>query len=252
VAASARTDPAARTATRLPPLPAALPDTAGGVLVAPCGLARPAHVAPARGAAMKRKARGRRTWRQDPAGRRAAILDAATCTFAAEGYRRARVEDIARQAGVAEGTVYHLFASKQGLLRAVGDAYGEGLVRAAFGDGPVEVQQGQAVAAMVERIFRHVAESGGPLVAFLLSNDPDEGGPAQAANRERMLAAIEDAMRRAIRAGRVSLRDTRVAAELQFCLVESALRDCFLRAGGERQGAYVQEVARALNAYLAT
>jgi hypothetical protein len=103
---------------------------------------------------------------------------------------------------------------------------------------------------MVERIFRYVSESGGPLVAFLLGSDPEEGGPAETANRERMLVAIEDGLRRAIRAGRVSLRDTRVAAELQFGLVESALRDCFLRAGGRRQGAYVQEVARVLNAYL--
>jgi AcrR family transcriptional regulator len=201
---------------------------------------------------MWRKAAPRRRWRQDPAGRRAAILEVATRTFAAQGYRRARVEDIARAAGVAEGTVYHLFDSKQGLLRAVGDAYGQGLVRAAFGNGAVEVRPGAAVSAMVERIFRHVRDSGGPLVAFLLTNDPEEGGPAQAANRERMLAAIEDGVRRAMRAGRVSLRDTRVAAELQFGLVETALRDCFLRSGGKRHGAYVQEVARALNAYLAS
>jgi AcrR family transcriptional regulator len=194
--------------------------------------------------------RPRRRWRQDPAGRRAAILEAATCAFAAHGYRKARVDEIARAAGVAEGTVYHLFASKQGLLRAVGDAYGAALVRAAFGGGAVEIRPGPAIATMVERIFRHVSESGGPLIAFLLSNDPDEGGPAEAANRERMLRAIEERLRRAIRAGHVTLRDTRVAAELQFGLVESALRDCFLRAGGRRQGAYVQEVARALNAYL--
>ena len=189
-------------------------------------------------------------WRQDPTGRRAAILESATRAFATQGYRRARVEDIAREAGVAEGTVYHLFASKQGLRTAVGDAYGTGLVGAAFGEDAVGVRPGPAVTAMVERIFRYVSESGGPLVAFLLSNDPDEGGPAEAANRERMLAAIEEGLRGAIREGRVSLRDTRVAAELQFGLVESALRDCFLRGGGKRQGAYVQEVARALNAYL--
>jgi AcrR family transcriptional regulator len=213
---------------------------AGAALVAPSGA----------GVVTVGRPKPRRRWRQDPAGRRAAILDAATRAFAAHGYRRARVDAIARAAGVAEGTVYHLFGSKQGLLRAVGDAYGAGLVRAAFGDGGVEVRPGPAIAAMVERIFRHVSESGGPLTAFLLSNDPDEGGPAQAANRERMLRAIEDGVRRAIRAGHVSLRDTRVAAELQFGLVESALRDCFLRAGGRRQGAYVQEVARALNAYL--
>jgi AcrR family transcriptional regulator len=208
-----------------------------------------AHAA-RRGGLMAHKPKAQRRWRQDPVGRRAAILDVATRTFAAHGYRRARVEDIARQAGVAEGTVYHLFDSKQGLLTAAGDAYGAGLVRAAFGDGTVEVRPGPGVVAMVERIFRYVSESGGPLVAFLLGNDPEEGGPAQAANRERMLSAIEDGLRRAIREGRVSIRDPRVAAELQFGLVESALRDCFLRGGGKRQGAYVQEVARVLNAYL--
>jgi AcrR family transcriptional regulator len=214
-------------------------------------MAGAALVAPA-GAILMTVARRkpRRRWRQDPAGRRAAILEAATRAFATHGYRRARVDEIARAAGVAEGTVYHLFGSKQGLLRAVGDAYGAGLAQAAFGDSALEVRPGPAVAAMVERIFRHVSESGGPLIAFLLSNDPDEGGPAEAANRERMVRAIEDRLRRAIRAGDVSLRDTRVAAELQFGLVESALRDCFLRAGGRRQGAYVQEVVRALNAYL--
>jgi AcrR family transcriptional regulator len=178
------------------------------------------------------------------------VLEAASRTFAARGYRRAHVEDIAREAGVAEGTVYHLFGSKPALLAAVGDAYGQGLIRAAFGEGQVDVRPGAGVLAMVERIFAYVAESGGPLAAFLLASDPEEGGPAQDANRERMLAAIEDGLRRAIRAGRVSIRDARVGAELQFGLVESALRDCFLRAKGRRRGAYVQEVARALNAYL--
>jgi AcrR family transcriptional regulator len=199
---------------------------------------------------MAARGRARRRWRQDPEGRRAAILDAATRAFAVHGYRRARVEDIARAAGVAEGTVYHLFDSKQGLLTAVGDAYGTGLVQAAFGEHAVAVRPGAEVVAMVERIFRFVAESGGPLVAFLLTSDPEEGGPAEAANRERMLAAIEDAVTQAIREGRVSLRDPRIAAELQFGLVESALRDCFLRAGGRRRDVYVREVARVLNAYL--
>ena len=130
---------------------------------------------------MARRGRARRTWRQDPAGRRAAVLEAAARAFATNGYRRARIEDVAREAGVAEGTVYHLFDSKQGLLTAVGADYGAGLVRAAFGEGKLEVRPGPDVEAMVGRIFRHVAESGGPLAAFLLTGDPEAGGPAQAA-----------------------------------------------------------------------
>jgi AcrR family transcriptional regulator len=213
-------------------------------------MARAALVAAPGGGLMPPRGRARRTWRQDPAGRRAAVLEAATRAFASHGYRRARIEDVAREAGVAEGTVYHLFDSKQGLLTAVGADYGAGLVRAAFGEGTVEVRPGPEIEAMVGRIFRHVAESGGPLAAFLLTGDPEEGGPAQAANREQMLGAIERALVQAMRDGRVSLREPRIAAELQFGVVESALRDCFLRAGGRRQQAYVRETARLLNAYL--
>ena len=42
----------------------------------------------------------------------------------------------------------------------------------------------------------------------------------------------------------------RVGAELQFGLVESALRDCFLRHGGANQEIYVRELTRCLRAYL--
>ena len=47
------------------------------------------------------------------------ILDAAVRVFAARGYEAARVGDIAREAGVAYGLVYHYYASKEAVLEAV-------------------------------------------------------------------------------------------------------------------------------------
>jgi TetR/AcrR family transcriptional regulator, fatty acid metabolism regulator protein len=44
------------------------------------------------------------------------ILDAAVKTFARAGYHRTRVADIAREAGVADGTVYIYFKSKEDIL----------------------------------------------------------------------------------------------------------------------------------------
>ena len=44
------------------------------------------------------------------------ILDAAVKTFAQTGYHRTRVADIARQAGVADGTVYIYFENKEDIL----------------------------------------------------------------------------------------------------------------------------------------
>src|SRR3954449_10747729 len=51
--------------------------------------------------------------------RQALILRAAVRVFAAKGYEATRVADIAAQAGVAYGLVYHYFGSKEAVLEAV-------------------------------------------------------------------------------------------------------------------------------------
>jgi TetR/AcrR family transcriptional regulator, fatty acid metabolism regulator protein len=53
------------------------------------------------------------------ADRRAQILGAAVKVFAAKGFHSARVGDIAEEAGVAYGLVYHYFASKDELLETI-------------------------------------------------------------------------------------------------------------------------------------
>jgi AcrR family transcriptional regulator len=53
------------------------------------------------------------------ADRRRTILDAAVRAFAAKGYHACRVGDIAEEAGVAYGLVYHYFPSKEAVLEAV-------------------------------------------------------------------------------------------------------------------------------------
>lgn len=49
-------------------------------------------------------------------GRRRAILDAAVRVFASRGFHACRVSDIADEAGVAYGLVYHYFGSKDSVL----------------------------------------------------------------------------------------------------------------------------------------
>ena len=50
------------------------------------------------------------------ADKRRAILDAAITVFAREGFHSARVSDVAAEAGVAYGLVYHYFDSKDQML----------------------------------------------------------------------------------------------------------------------------------------
>ena len=51
-----------------------------------------------------------------PVDRRRQILDAAIRVFARQGFHACRVSDIAREAGVAYGLVYHYFNSKDQVL----------------------------------------------------------------------------------------------------------------------------------------
>ena len=51
-----------------------------------------------------------------PADKRRAILDAAITVFARQGFHTARVSDVAAEAGVAYGLVYHYFDSKDQML----------------------------------------------------------------------------------------------------------------------------------------
>ena len=56
------------------------------------------------------------TRRENAADKRRVILDAAIRVFAREGFHRCRVSDIAREANVAYGLVYHYFRSKDEVL----------------------------------------------------------------------------------------------------------------------------------------
>jgi len=51
--------------------------------------------------------------------KRARILEAATRVFASRGYHGARVSDIAREAGIAYGLVYHYFRNKEEILDTI-------------------------------------------------------------------------------------------------------------------------------------
>lgn len=68
--------------------------------------------------------------------KREAILRAATQVFARNGYFNSKVADIARAAGVADGTVYLYFKSKEEILHSIFD----GAVEEAISEGRRELE----------------------------------------------------------------------------------------------------------------
>jgi AcrR family transcriptional regulator len=65
--------------------------------------------------------------------KRELILEAAIRVFARTGYHDARVSDIAREAGIAYGLVYHYFRNKEEILRRVFEERWTGFVDAVEG-----------------------------------------------------------------------------------------------------------------------
>ena len=54
--------------------------------------------------------------RRDPEARRQAILEAAVGVFVSQGFAAARLDEVAKKAGVAKGTIYLHFKDKQDLF----------------------------------------------------------------------------------------------------------------------------------------
>src|SRR6266487_4053523 len=59
------------------------------------------------------------------AARRNQILDAATKVFAEKGFHRSTIKDIAKVAGIADGTIYNYFENKTALLMGLLDRLNE-------------------------------------------------------------------------------------------------------------------------------
>ena len=85
------------------------------------------------------------------------ILDAAVRVFAAQGYDASRVGDVAKEAGVAYGLVYHYYGSKDAVLEAVfREAWGRLLAAVALAEetGEDAAEQLELVVKIVLRAWR--------------------------------------------------------------------------------------------------
>jgi AcrR family transcriptional regulator len=76
-------------------------------------------------------------------GKRELILDAAIRVFARTGFHRARVSDIAGEAGIAYGLVYHYFKNKEEILNTIFDERWSGFLETveAIADSPASTQE---------------------------------------------------------------------------------------------------------------
>jgi AcrR family transcriptional regulator len=160
----------------------------------------------------------------EPVDKRSRILEAAVRVFARQGFDGTRMADVAREAGVAYGLVYHYFGSKDAVLQAVfREAWGRLLAAVAIAEetGTSAPDQLTLVVRIVLRVWRDEPDLVRLLVREVtrnphISEELDEIG--------RAFASLERMIRRGQEAG--TLRggvDPRLAAWMLYGALEEVL-----------------------------
>jgi AcrR family transcriptional regulator len=130
---------------------------------------------------------------------RRAVLDAARSSFARKGYAQTSVDEIAAAARVTKGAVYHHFAGKEALFRAVHDEVeAEAQARTAAAAIPEGTPIDQLVAQVsayldvaLDPEIQRITLIDGPAVLGLELDIPDEYQEGYAALRLFIATAIE-------------------------------------------------------------
>jgi AcrR family transcriptional regulator len=161
---------------------------------------------PAPTSSARRPAAGRPARAERGAQRRADILAAALEEFAARGFAAARLDDVARRAGVAKGTIYLYFQDKEALF--------EELVRtmlvphiAAVEALPAEGPVRPVIEAFLDHFVREVLSTRlADVIRLVIAEGPRFPQLAEFYYREvvsRALAALERQLRRGVATGEI-------------------------------------------------
>jgi len=176
---------------------------------------------------------GRQNRERQKTVRRDAILAAARSVFAEKGYEGATIADIAREAGVASGTVYLYYASKTDLFAALNgrlfEVIGEALLKA-----EVHPDVRENTRERINGVFAACGEYRDLVRLVFLNPDPRSEVArrrVQSADDAR-LRPLAELIKTGIDAGVVRKGDPAFLARIINGLVISALYQCFVLSDG--------------------
>lgn len=166
--------------------------------------------------------------------RREAILRAAVRVFAQKGYHGCRIADVAREAGVAYGLIYHYFQNKQELLRSVFDEsfgyFSRLLGGIASSDGPAGGKVGQIVEAAFAA-YRHDPDAMRVLVLEVLRSPVFREAEQRSAFQDA-IRTIASVLRQGMERGELRPMDPFLTATALFGAIEMALTTLIMETPG--------------------
>jgi AcrR family transcriptional regulator len=145
---------------------------------------------------------------EQSAARREAILSAALDEFSARGFTATRLDDVAKRAGVAKGTIYLHFADKETLFQEIVRTMVVPVIATVEAIPPMDLPIRAILDRLVEMVIREVYSTRRrEVVKLVIAEAPRFPALAEfyyKAVIERALAAIRDPIGRAIERGELA------------------------------------------------
>ena len=175
---------------------------------------------------MERRAKRRRV-AKTPAARREDLLDAGLAVFREKGVRAATVEDVTTRAGVAKGTFYLYFKTKEELGAALRERFALDMLRTAEGVlAGLEADDWEARAEALVRSVVTFSLERRELAELVFHGLPPAGdGDLVIASERKVLALFRDTAARGAAAGRFDVRDPETTAALLFHGLHGVMMD---------------------------
>jgi AcrR family transcriptional regulator len=185
------------------------------------------------------------------AERREDILTAARRVFARQGFRGTTIADIAGEAGVALGTIYLYFPSKEDVFAALNDELYQLITGALTDVGPSESLH-EAVVKRVANVFAACAQNRDLVRLVVLNTDADsESTRRMRDSADKRALPMVETIASAIEQGAVRKGDALIMTKLAFGAVSMTVYQAFVQSDGRDWEKYRDACADMLVAYFA-
>lgn len=183
--------------------------------------------------------------------KRDAIVEAARDLFTTEGYETTTIAQVAKQAGVAVGTVYLYFKNKQEMLFAVKGDWEQQVIEAMADPQIHQLPFVERAYPMIKACFDVCARQSE--LVQMMSLTPQTVGhikDKEFQNPVGLLSMVQQFLEAGVADGAFRPVDTECAAVMVHGVVERSLYQCFEVDGGQNQERYINAIVDMFSHYL--
>ena len=184
------------------------------------------------------------------AARRGEILTAARNVFARQGFRGTTIADIAEEAGIALGTIYLYYPSKEDVFAALNEELNQ-LIGQAMTEVPAVIASlEEAVKVRVSQVFEACAANRDLVRLVVLNTDPDSAATRRMRDAEEKRALpLAKVIAGAIKAGIVRKGDPTIMTRLTVGAVSMTVYQAFVLTDGRDWKKYRDACTDMITAY---